>query len=639
MGNYLTDNEDIQFYLRKEIDWDALVQLLEPRLPAPDGPQSIPEAVETYQQILDLIGDFSANQIQPVAAELDRSGVHYQDGRVVSHKKMDELFGQIKEMGLHGLSLPRTLGGMNCPLLLNFIAQELIARADVSVMTHFGFHGAIAMALMQYSLEEGSASFDTDGRVVKTRFDHEIAEILTGQAWGSMDITEPGAGSDMAQLQTRAVLNEEGQWLISGQKIFITSGHGKYHVVIARSETDAEHVGLKGLSLFLVPMYEERADGSRQKFVQIDRLEEKIGHHASPTCSVLFDKSPGILIGKRGEGFKYMLMLMNNARLGVGFESIGICESAYRLAQAYASQRQSMGKTINQHELIADYLDEMEVDLLGLRALAMYGAFHEEVYQRLHQLDLAKIGDESARKKRKKRQEQAAFKARKAIPLLKYLAAEKAVEMSRRCMQIHGGVGYTKDYGAEKLLRDALVAPIYEGTSQIQALMVMKDTLGWVLKKPQDFIALRARANWTALTSTSALERRLATMQLQSYSTITYLLQKTFQSRLNDIREQPMLQWLHAFRKNWDPKKDFSFALLHAERLTLILVDVLISEILFEQSERYPERRSICERYIARAHLRVKHEKENIMNFGQDLLATIHMKKKDKKADVSQVRT
>jgi hypothetical protein len=205
-----------------------------------------------------------------------------------------------------------------------------------------------------------------------------------------MDITEPDAGSDMAKLRCVGKQDDAGNWTVSGQKIFITSGHGKYHFVIARTEKnespDDAFAGLGGLSFFMVPGYEDLPDGTRKRIVTVDRLEEKMGHHGSPTCAVTFDESPALLIGQRGEGFKYMLTLMNNARVGVGFECIGLSEAAYRVAADYASERPSMGKTIDKHEMIADYLETMETDIQGVRALAMEAAQQEELIARTKQL-------------------------------------------------------------------------------------------------------------------------------------------------------------------------------------------------------------------------------------------------------------
>ena len=202
-----------------------------------------------------------------------------------------------------------------------------------------------------------------------------------------------------------------------------------------------------------------------------------------------FDDTPGELIGARGDGFKNMLLLMNNARVGVGFESLGVCEAAWRQAKAFAAERPSMGKTIDKHEMIAEHLERMETTIQGLRALAMRAAHHEEMSQKLRlrlQFDPPEDRSELERLQREQRRHQST--GRRLTPLLKYLGSEAAVDLARTNVQVHGGAGYVTEYDAEKLLRDALVFPIYEGTSQIQALLATKDVLLGTIGKPQAFV-------------------------------------------------------------------------------------------------------------------------------------------------------
>lgn len=629
MGNFFDDNDDLQYYISKGLDWASLARVLEHGFKLPDGPKDAEEALEFYRDTLTLVGDFVSEQVAPQVVAIDRQGLVLKDGKVVAPAALTAIFDQFRELGLHGICLPREFGGMNAPMVIYLIAAELVARADVSMMTHYGFHSAIAMALLLYSVSEGTTQWDPKtGVITKTRFEKEIREIIAGEAWGSMDITEPNAGSDMAQITSRAERDADGNWLLTGQKIFITSGHGQYHIVIARHVPKAGEAvvsGLKGLSLFLVPTTRTNKDGNVQTNVVVDRLEEKIGHHASATCSVIFDKSHAILIGKIGDGFKHMLLLMNSARLGVGFEALGLCESAYRLAKDYAAQRVSMGKTIDKHELIADYLDEMRTDIQALRALCMYGAYHEEMAQRLTMQEAAGSADASvdaARRKRLIRRHGA--NARRVTPLLKYFGAEKAVEMARRSLQIHGGVGYTTEYGPEKLLRDSLVTPIYEGTSQIQSLMAMKDTLGMVMKKPKVFVQRMAQARWRSISARNPLERRVARLQAVSYSAIQHLVQKVASSKLKDLASQPMSKWPTALRAEWDPKRDFAYGLLHAERLTRILADVAICEILLEQASAHPERADVLERFLVRAEPRCRFLYDEISSTGSRILAELH---------------
>ena len=625
MADFLSDNDDLRFYLDKGIDWATLVHLTGRGSGSPYT--STDDAVTSYKDMLSVIAQFAAEGIAPHAAEVDRLAVHLENGEVVFPRVLADLFEQIRAMELHGMCLPRELGGTNCPVMLYFLTSELFARADVSVMAHHSFHGGMAMAMLMYSIQEGTTELDAGGTVLRTRFAEEIQEIARGEAWGSMDITEPNAGSDMGDLRTTATQDDQGRWFVSGQKIFITSGHGRHHFVIARTERPSANAGapdgLSGLSLFLVRAYTDKPDGSRERHATLERVEEKLGHHGSATVTISFDRTPAELIGKRGDGFRQMLLLMNNARIGVGFEAIGLCEAAFRAARDYAAGRPSMGKTIDKHELIADYFDEMRVDIAALRAMAVTAAFEEECFQKRRIL-LRVLSPESGEFKRVHEDMEAAGRRSRALtPLLKYLAAEKAVEMARRCLQIHGGAGYMTEYGAEKLLRDALVLPIYEGTSQIQALMATKDRLLAVAKNPKGFAADILRTHWEARTARDPLRRQTARLRARTLSAQSTLLWRILRKKWSTARNEPMSDWQRHMLAEWDPKTDFSPALLHAERLTRLACDAAIAELLLEQSERFPERRALCEAYIERAEPRCDHLLTEIRSLGSRLLAEL----------------
>lgn len=626
MANFFSDNDDLRFYFDKGIDWAPLVEVTEYGYRTKDGFKNEGDAIGFYREVADMVGGLVGDQIAPRAAQIDREDNHLKGGEVEEGAAMREVFAAIKSAELHRLCLPRELGGMNAPLLLYFLSSEMMARADVSVMTHHSFHGGMAMAMLVFSIHEGTTSFDEVEATIKTtRFADAIDEIARGDAWGCMDITEPNAGSDMAALRARAEQDDKGNWYVTGQKIFITSGHGKYHFVIARTEEAKDpsdpFSGLGGLSMFLVKTYDDHPDGSRTRYVTIDRVEEKLGHHGSVTASLSFDRVPAELIGKRGEGFKYMLTLMNNARLGVGFESLGLAECAVRLAREYAEVRCSMGKSIARHEMIADYLDEMQTDIFGIRALAVTAAVHEELAQKLELMRKFLPGATVAERARIDRDlPRHKARARRFTPLLKYLAAEKAVEIAKRSIQILGGVGYTKDYAAEKLLRDAMVMPIYEGTSQIQALMAMKDTLGGIIKKPQAFVTRLGQARWRSMSARDPLEKRVAKIQALSLSAQQHLVARTAITKIGGLAEKPIASWRDELTKDWDPKRDFALAMLHAERLTRLLADEAVAELLLDQAKKWPERRPILERWLDRAEIRDKALHEEITTTGAKIL-------------------
>jgi hypothetical protein len=334
----------------------------------------------------------------------------------------------------------------------------------------------------------------------------------------------------------------------------------------------------------------------------------------------VFDRAPAQLVGKRGEGFKYMLTLMNNARVGVGFECIGLSESAYRTASRYAAERVSMGKTIDRHEMIADYLETMKTEIQGVRAMAVAAGFHEEMAQKIAlAIRHGELTDaERTRLERLLRRHQK--KSRRLTPLLKYFGAENAVVHARIALQVHGGNGYITEYLPEKLLRDALVMPIYEGTSQIQALMAMKDTLGGIIKNPQDFVRRMAQARWRSLSSRDSLERRVAQLQTLSHGAQQHLVLKTAGDKMKGLRGKPLQEWSAELTKNWDPKRDFAYAMLHAERLIQLLGYTAIAELLLEQAKKHPERAEVLERHLERVEPKARYLHDAITTRGQNLL-------------------
>ena len=640
--NFFSDNEDLLFHFSHSLDWKEIIELTEGGWDRPEGFKNVADALEVYRQILDQVGQYAGHEVAPRAEALDRNGAHMEAGRVVVAPEFEEIFQGFREMELYGLTVPRHLGGLNAPMALSFLLNEVIGRADVSVMTHFGFHGPIAMALLVYSAREGTMQAGPDGWIGPSRFDEAVREIVAGRAWGSMELTEPGAGSDLAAIRTLGRRAPDGTWRVSGQKSFITSGHGKYHLVLAATEasalpatagaeTSSPMAGLEALSLFLVPLHVER-DGKLVDNVRLERVEEKLGHHASPTCALLYEDAVADLIGLPGQGFELMLVMMNGARLAVGFEGIGVAQAAFEMARDYAVQRRSMGRPIAEHELIAERLLGMETDIRGLRALAFEALNAVELS---HKLDLTlkyafrgSAGERAAAEERLERHKRT---ARELTPLLKFLAGEKAVEICRENMQIHGGYGYMKDYGAEKLLRDALVIPVYEGTSQIQALMALKDHLQFALKDPLSFVKDLGSARLKALTS-RGVEKMFWQCEYEKLRSMESIVREVMKGKLADEFAEmramnPLEVWKHLsrdFLRRWDAREDFAYGLLHAERMAEILTHCAIAQILLRQAEAHPERRTWAERYIKRMHTRVSGLSMQIRSGDRDVLDWIH---------------
>lgn len=626
--NYFTDNADLQWHLKNSVDWDSIVRLTEANFTLEDGPENLEEAKELYLDIMEEVGRFVAREVAPRAEPLDFKATKLVDGKVELSDEMNEIFEGLTEMGLFGLSVPRELGGMNCPLVLYFTLGEVMARADCGTMTHFSFFGGIAMALLVYASREGSMKVE-NGAIVSTRFQEQIEDIVAGESWGAMVLTEPDAGSDLAKIRTMAKKDENGTWRLTGEKIFITSGHAQHQVVLARTKDDGQ---LSGLSLFLVPRIIER-DGEEIENIQITKVEKKVGHNSSPTCSLLYDNSEAELIGKEGQGFELMLVLMNNARVAVGFEGIGVCEAALRMANHYASQRETMGKFLKDHELIADRLQQMDTELRAMRALAFEALNAVEIAHRSEMtLKFNAPTEETERKAMEQRVKKLKRKARELTPLLKYITSENAVAFARENMQIHGGMGYITETGADRLLRDALVLPVYEGTSQIQALMALKDHLGYVMKDPAGFArkSMRARVNAQV---TRGVEKAFHQAEVKLYQSIESIIGRILGSKVKNewtdkLGNGPLLGRLNYLRshflRKWNPKTDFAHGMVHAERLCKILCDVSMGRVLLKQAQKHPERMIYAKRFMSRMLPRVTAVAMEIQ-MGHDLEALVDL--------------
>jgi 3-(methylthio)propanoyl-CoA dehydrogenase len=586
-SNFYLDNDDLRFQIR-HLDWELLTKVTEDTFRDSDRFTTGAEARAFFEELLTALGEFTAKEIAPHEHELDVQHPHFHDGKVDDAPRLHTIFKALAEMGAMGLTAPRRLGGLNAPILVSAVLLELLCRADASVASQFAFYGGIATSLLYYATDEGSMEY-RDGVPIKSRFDEQVKRMIAGQEWGAMVLTEPQAGSDLAKLRSQAVQQADGSWRLHGQKIYITAGHGQHHVVIARSEPEHSHPGLAGLSLFYVPSHADKhgkacppQSPDAAANLSIGGIEHKMGQHSAVVATIHYENSIAELIGKRGEGFRLMLMLMNNARIAVAFEALGTCEAALRIARSYAEERVTMGKAIARHEMIADHLDEMDVVIRALRAMTFEAAYHEEVSSR-HKLSLkTQTHDEQAKAQLESQARHHASKARHLTPLIKYWGGEEAVRQTRMCMQILGGIGYIVETGAEKLLRDALIIPVYEGTSQIQSLMALKDNLQAAIKHPGRFARDVAETKLLALRSSDPLEKAAARIKSQSLSALQTILSRIAADKLG---KQSITSWRRLLSKEWDPTIDFSFGLLHAERLTKLLTWSAAAQVLVAQAK------------------------------------------------------
>ncbi len=452
--NFFLDNPDLQFQLDK-IDLSEVVEIKEKGYSYagqyPTAPHNYADAKENYRLLLEVLGDVCAQVIAPTAAEADEQGAQYKDGHVQYARATQEAMEAIKQAELNGTMLPWEYGGLNMPESIYQMMVELVSRAEAGLMTIFGLQ-EIASSINEYASDE-----------IKRRV---LPRFARGEVAGAMVLTEPDAGSDLGSVQTRATLDETtGAWHINGVKRFITHGCADIQLVLARSEegsTDA-----RGLSLFLV----EKDDS-----VRIRRIENKMGIHTSPTCEIQYNNTPAELIGKRRFGLmRYAMAMMNGARLAVAAQAIGIAEAAYREAYQYSGERCQFGKPVRSLPAVARLLLSMRGEIEAARALTCEtGRWVDLSKTYEHLVASSETPDPEARKRAKA----ASNLAEALTPLTKYYSTEMGNRVCYQAMQVHGGVGYMREFNVERHYRDIRVTNIYEGTSQLQVVAAIGKLLG-----------------------------------------------------------------------------------------------------------------------------------------------------------------
>jgi alkylation response protein AidB-like acyl-CoA dehydrogenase len=456
-NNFFLDNSDLQFRL-EQLELKDVLEIKEKGYSYtsqyPAAPRHYADAKDNYRLLLEVLGEICARVVEPRAAEADLEGVHIEDGQVVYASATQEGLRALKQADLMGAMLPWEYGGLNIPESVFQMMVEIVSRADAALMTVFGLQ-EISAAINEYGSPE------MKDRLLK-RFSHDGAS-------GAMILTEPDAGSDLGAVQARATLDEAtGKWYIDGVKRFATNGGADIQLVLARSEpgsTDA-----RGLSLFVV---------ERDETVHIRRLENKLGIHASPTCEVLYQHTPAELLGKRRYGLmRYAMALMNGARLAVGAQAIGIAEAAYREAYAYANERHQFNLPICDIPPVTRMLASMRSEIEAARALGCETARWVDLVKVYGELSEASTSpDPDLRQKLK----QATNMAETLTPLTKYYASEMGNRVCYQAMQIHGGVGYMREFNVERHFRDIRITNIYEGTSQMQIVAATGKLLGHAL--------------------------------------------------------------------------------------------------------------------------------------------------------------
>ncbi len=448
MSNYYTDHPEIEFHLNHPL-MKRVVDLKERNYVEKDqfedAPVNYEDAIENYKRLLDITGDVAANIIEPNSEDVDLEGPHLENGRMIYASKTFENLDATRKAGLWGLSMPRRYGGLNLPNAIFSMASEIIAAADAGFQNIWSLQSCID-TLYEFGSEEQRQKY--------------IPRICAGETM-SMDLTEPDAGSDLQRVMLKATQDEDGTWRLNGVKRFITNGDSDIHLVLARSEEGTKDG--RGLSMFI---YDKRDGG-----VTVRHIEHKLGIHGSPTCELVYKNAKAELCGNTRLGLiKYVMALMNGARLGIAAQSVGVEQEAYNEGLVYAKERAQFGEKIINFPAVYDMLSRMKAKLDAGRSLLYCCARYVDIYKALEDIARdSKLTPEERQEMKKYTRLADAF-----TPLAKGMNSEYANQNAYDAISIHGGSGFIMEYKCQRLFRDARIFSIYEGTTQLQVVAAIR---------------------------------------------------------------------------------------------------------------------------------------------------------------------
>ena len=465
MANYYSDHPEIAFHLNHPL-MERIVELkeknYEDKAKFEDAPVDYNDAIENYKQILDITGDVAANIIEPNSESVDLEGPHLENGRMIYASKTFENLDATRKAGLHGVSMPRRYGGLNLPNTVFSMLSEVISAADAGFQNIWSLQSCID-TLYEFGSEEQRQKY--------------IPRVCAGETM-SMDLTEPDAGSDLQRVMLKATYDEkEGCWRLNGVKRFITNGDSDIHLVLARSEEGTKDG--RGLSMFI---YDKNQGG-----VDVRHIEHKLGIHGSPTCELTYKNAKAELCGSTRLGLiKYVMALMNGARLGIAAQSVGVEQEAYNEGLAYAKERAQFGEKIINFPAVYDMLSRMKAKLDAGRSLLYQTARYVDIYKALEDIERdRKLSPEEKQELKKYQRLADAF-----TPMAKGMNSEYANQNAYDAISIHGGSGFIMEYKSQRLFRDARIFSIYEGTTQLQVVAAIRYiTNGTMLNNIKDMAA------------------------------------------------------------------------------------------------------------------------------------------------------
>lgn len=462
MANFYTDNSELKHYLTHPM-MEKIVSLKERDFRDKENydyaPQNYDDAIDSYDKVLEVVGEICGDIVAENAEDVDHQGPRVENGRVIYADGTKRNLDACRKAGLMGMAMPRRFGGLNFPITPYIMAADIVSRADAGFENLWGLQDC-AETLYEFGDEDQRSRY--------------LPRVCNGETM-SMDLTEPDAGSDLQSVMLKASQKEDGSWVLNGVKRFITNGDSDIHLVLARSEEGSRDG--RGLSMFV---YDKRNGG-----VTVRRIENKMGIKGSPTCELVYKDAPCELVGSRRLGLiKYVMALMNGARLGIAAQSVGLSEAAYREALSYAKDRRQFGKAIIDFPAVGEILAVMKAKLDASRALLYACARYVDLYKAFEDIERERKLTPDEKKECKMFSRLAdAF-----TPLAKGMTSEFANQNTYDAIQIHGGSGFMKDYRCERLYRDARITSIYEGTTQLQVVAAIRHvTTGTYLSRIKEF--------------------------------------------------------------------------------------------------------------------------------------------------------
>lgn len=511
MANYYTDIPELKFHLNNPM-MKRICELKERNYRDKDefdyAPLDFEDAVDSYDKVLEITGEITGEIIAPNAEGVDEEGPHCANGRVEYASGTKQNLDAMVKAGLNGMTMPRKFGGLNFPITPYTMCAEIVAAADAGFGNIWSLQDCIE-TLYEFGNPDQHSRF--------------IPRICQGETM-SMDLTEPDAGSDLQSVMLKATYSEkDGCWLLNGVKRFITNGDADIHLVLARSEEGTRDG--RGLSMFI---YDKRQGG-----VNVRRIENKLGIHGSPTCELVYKNAKAELCGDRKLGLiKYVMALMNGARLGIAAQSVGLSQAAYNEGLAYAKDRKQFGKAIIEFPAVYDMLAIMKGKLDAGRAL---------LYQTSRYVDIYKALDDIARERKLTPEERQEFKKYSKLadaftPMGKGMTTEYANQNAYDAIQVHGGSGFMKDYACERIYRDARITNIYEGTTQLQVVAAIRHvTTGTYLNQIREYQAIEYKPEL------EALKNKLAAMT-EKYEKVVAKVTETKDNEYIDFQARRMVE-------------------------------------------------------------------------------------------------